>query len=552
MPVLGPRRLKADMSSEILLQKLKAWRKNKANLEGVAQFRVFANKVLENIAELRPSNKEELMAVKGVRDRKFTKYGMDILAIVNGEDSEVEQNKEQDKKDNKPLSVSAYLDLINRQLSKCHARIQGEITSISSSEKAIYFSLKDPQDESVLDCLIWKDIYELCGIEFEIGMEVILEGFPDIYKPFGKLKFKASTAELVGEGALKKAYDQLRKKLEGEGLFLPERKKPIPDLPQHIGLITSETGAVIHDFLTNLGKHGFHITFMDSRVEGQAAVRDLVSAIDYFSDKNIDVLVIIRGGGSLESLQAFNNETLVRKIGSFHKPIICGIGHEKDVPLASLAADLMVSTPTAVTHILNKSWQTAEHALELNTERMFSAFARAVEAKKNLIRRSFDRIQRRFKQIFDRFSKAEAMQKELSIVLKSRIQEIKRNLANYPTKLTSDLKSQIKQARTLIAFSISPTFQKMRYNFAKLRRDITANTLLSTFRNGLLQTSKNIVNVHKFLTTNNPGRLLRLGYSIVRSSGGKIIKKISQIETDQLIDVWVEDGIFESKVTKIK
>ena len=165
----------------------------------------------------------------------------------------------------------------------------------------------------------------------------------------------------MGEGALKKAYDKLKQKLEKEGLFSSEKKKPIPEFPQRIGLITSETGAVIHDFLNNLGKYGYQISFVNSRVEGQIAVQGLLLAITYFSGKEIDVLVIIRGGGSLESLQAFNNEALVRKIADFKIPVICGIGHDKDVSLASLAADKAVSTPTAVTALLNRAWEKAIH-----------------------------------------------------------------------------------------------------------------------------------------------------------------------------------------------
>jgi exodeoxyribonuclease VII large subunit len=186
-------------------------------------------------------------------------------------------------------------------------------------------------------------------------MEVIVEGTPSIYIPNGRFNFGVNTIELVGEGALKMAYDKLKKKLDSEGLFDIERKKLIPELPERIGLITSETGAVIHDFLTNIGKYGFKIKFFNSRVEGQLAIKDLLSAIEYFEDKDIDVLVIIRGGGSLESLQAFNNEVLIRKIADFEKPVICGIGHDKDVPLCALVADLLVSTPTAVTTVLNRS-----------------------------------------------------------------------------------------------------------------------------------------------------------------------------------------------------
>jgi len=192
-------------------------------------------------------------------------------------------------------------------------------------------------------------------LDIELGMEIIVDGMPSIYAPSGRFNFQVNTIELVGEGALKLAYDKLKKKLEDEGLFGIARKKEIPELVQKIGLITSETGAVIHDFLNNIGKYGFQIKFFNSRVEGQLATADLLKGIKYFENQDIDVLVIIRGGGSLESLQAFNNEVLVRRIAEFEKPVICGIGHDKDVPLCALVADLLVSTPTAVTTVLNKS-----------------------------------------------------------------------------------------------------------------------------------------------------------------------------------------------------
>ena len=492
-----------------LLQKLKEWRRDTANLEGIEPFRVFANKVLENIAEVKPVSKDELMAIKGIRDRKFAKYGEEILAIINNSDgdSELFVGSSDDQSD-KPLSVSTYLDFLNRQLNKCHARIQGEISSVDIRERVIYFSLKDSDDESVINCLIWKRDYNLSGIEFEVGMEVILEGIPDIYKPNGRLSFKTSSVELVGEGALKKAYDQLKKKLNAEGLFSEERKREIPDLPQKIGLITSETGAVIHDFLTNLGKYGFHIRFMDSKVEGQAAVRDLISAIDYFSGKDIDVLVIIRGGGSLESLQAFNNEALVRKIADFSKPVICGIGHEKDVPLASLAADRMVSTPTAVAHVLNESWQRAIYRMELNKERVFGFFGDVLSSSREVVNNSFYTIEDNFGLIFKNFSRAEESLKRSFISLRSRILEIGRNLAEYPSVFV--------------------------YNITR----------------ALAQAKQKIVSVERLMLTYNPERQLKLGYSIVRS-GETVVKKVGQLKMGQAVDVMVGDGSFESEVKDI-
>jgi exodeoxyribonuclease VII large subunit len=173
----------------------------------------------------------------------------------------------------------------------------------------------------------------------------------------------------VGEGALKKANEALKEKLTADGVFDPTRKRLLPELPQRIGVITSLKGAVIHDFENNLGKFGFAVNVCDSRVEGQAAVKDLLASVATMRDLHdtlikkdghgLDALVLIRGGGSLESLQAFNNEMLVRAVVDFPVPVIAGIGHDKDVPLAALAADFMASTPTAAAHLLNRSWEDA-------------------------------------------------------------------------------------------------------------------------------------------------------------------------------------------------
>ncbi|MEK7089254.1 MAG: exodeoxyribonuclease VII large subunit [Patescibacteria group bacterium] len=151
----------------------------------------------------------------------------------------------------------------------------------------------------------------------------------------------------------------MKKRLTAEGIFAPERKRAIPMLPRRIGVVTSKEGAVIHDFINNLGKFGYEVMLVDSRVEGQQAVGPLLGAIRALKEKDIEVLVIIRGGGSLESLQAFNNEMLVRELASFPVPVIAGIGHDQDMPLVALMADAMTSTPTAVAHLLNRSWEDA-------------------------------------------------------------------------------------------------------------------------------------------------------------------------------------------------
>lgn len=260
----------------------------------------------------------------------------------------------------KTFTVTEYIESLNFTLKEYKARILGEISEFKvASSGHVYFTIKDENGEGVLNCIMWGRTYSLCGIEFEVGMEVVVSGFPSLYAPRGSFSIICDVVELVGEGALKKAYDALKKKLENEGLFDVSKKRPIPEFVQKIGIITSREGAVIHDFLNNLGKFNFQVFLINSRVEGQEALKDLRDAIRTMRKQDIEILVIMRGGGSLESLQAFNNETLVREIASFPVPVIAGIGHDKDVPLLALAADCMVSTPTAVANLLNRPWEEA-------------------------------------------------------------------------------------------------------------------------------------------------------------------------------------------------
>ncbi|MDD5555194.1 MAG: exodeoxyribonuclease VII large subunit [Candidatus Pacebacteria bacterium] len=269
------------------------------------------------------------------------------------------------------FSVSAYLDILNTLLQACKTKVVGEVSEFKRAQSGhVYFSLKDKKDGSVLNCVIWNSLYNLCGVEMKEGLEVIVSGEPDIYKPRGEIKFKVSSVRLVGEGELKKQYDKLKRKLEH--LFVEEKKRPIPEFPCKVGIITSKQGAVINDFLNNLGGYGFKIKMADSRVEGQEALKDLLSSLKTLKKQKLDVLVVMRGGGSLESFLAFNNEVLVRELARFPVPTIVAIGHDKDVPLLALAADRMVSTPTAAANLLNQSWQKLEWEIKEKEASVFS------------------------------------------------------------------------------------------------------------------------------------------------------------------------------------
>jgi exodeoxyribonuclease VII large subunit len=303
--------------------------------------------------------------------------------------------------EDKVFTIAEYIEVLNVFFKSQSVKIIGEICELKRAASGhVYFTVKDKQNPGSLDAIMWSRNYALCGIALEVGMEVILNGHPNVYPNNGRLSFVADTVELVGEGALKKAYDDLRKKLEAEGVFSIERKRVLPDYVQRTGVITSMKGAVIHDFENNLGKFGFVVNVIDSRVEGAQAARPLLGAIRAMrelvdvqlggkKENGIEALIIIRGGGSLESLQAFNNEALVREVMDFPIPVIAGIGHDQDVPLMALAADYMTSTPTAAAHLLSRSWAEA-YAKVREFSGLLNRFPLEIQKTRNDIDGSWD------------------------------------------------------------------------------------------------------------------------------------------------------------------
>ncbi|TSA44990.1 hypothetical protein D4R51_02675, partial [bacterium] len=234
-----------------LLEKLKKWQADRARRDNVEAYRVLPYLVLEEIARREPQNADELLEIKGIKEKKLARYGKEILAMVNEEGSD-KVVVDLDKQD-KVFEVSEYLDHLNIKLLDAEAKIKGEVSSVENRGSYIFFGIKDREDESLLNCFIWGNDYEISGVELREGMEVVIWGYPNVYKPSGRMSFQTKLIEIVGEGALKKAYEELKRKLEAEGLFAPERKKPIPDFSHRIGLITSHQGAAIGDFTSNLG-----------------------------------------------------------------------------------------------------------------------------------------------------------------------------------------------------------------------------------------------------------------------------------------------------------
>lgn len=490
-----------------LLQKLKDWRMKTARRENVELFRVLANGAIEEIAAKQPQNKAELLEIKGIKEKKYAKYGEEILAMVRGEG---EQFVESFKEENKIFEVGEYLDFLNNRLLEAEARVKGEVTSVDIRGNYIFFSIKDKEGESLINCFVWRNDYAVSGVELEEGMEVVIWGYPNIYKPSGRLSFQTKLIELVGEGLLKKAYEKLKSKLEQEGLFALERKKILPKYIHKIGLITSHQGAAIGDFVSNVGNYGYKIKFYDSRVEGKQAVFELIRGLRWFN-KNIpdlDAIVLVRGGGSLESLQAFNTEVLVREIAGSKIPVLAGIGHEQDITLAALTADLMVSTPTAAALEIRRSWDEAIHEVERGEKYILNYFQNILTEKRNTVLSSERTLSGQLVNIFERFRLAREKLKNNLVKIKMTIDYDRNYLPNISKKLVS---SYIR--------------------------------LFSELKNQLKSLAEKIV-------LHDPERQLKLGYSLV-SFGGKIVRSVKSIQIGDDVDIQMGDGKLKSEVTRI-
>ncbi|HLC69850.1 MAG TPA: exodeoxyribonuclease VII large subunit [Patescibacteria group bacterium] len=243
------------------------------------------------------------------------------------------------------ITVSQFIEQINGIISG-EFIVEGEVSQYKVSQgKWIFFDLKD--EKASISCFA-----TLFGLRtpLEDGMKIRALGFPKIHDKSGRFSLTVQQVELVGEGSLKKAYLLLKEKLTKEGLFALERKREIPKMPSRIGVIASRDSAAWGDFwrILNNRWQGVEIELYHTSVQGESAVGEIVEAFKYFNTeaKEVDVLVMIRGGGSLEDLAAFNSEEVVRAVYGSKTPVVCGVGHERDETLADYAADVRASTPS--------------------------------------------------------------------------------------------------------------------------------------------------------------------------------------------------------------
>lgn len=272
--------------------------------------------------------------------------------------------------------------------------VSGEVSNYyHHSSGHCYFTLKDK--ESSMRAVLFKTYASKIPFQLENGLEVLARGNIDIYHVRGEYQLYIKEMELAGIGALHLAFEQLKKKLEEEGLFASEYKKVIPLLPEKIGIVTSPTGAAVKDILSVLERRfkGISVLISPARVQGEGAAEEIVDALHSIQQEGVDVVILARGGGSLEELWPFNEEKLARAIFTSTVPIISAVGHERDFTIADFVADLRAPTPSAAAEMVVKSRsELEEQVLNMKNRMMQSLQGKLMQARLDLKRLARRRI----------------------------------------------------------------------------------------------------------------------------------------------------------------
>lgn len=403
------------------------------------------------------------------------------------------------------LSVSELTRRIKMMLEDaCPAVwVEGEVSNFAAASSGhCYFTLKD--NGAALSVVMFRNVAGKLGFKLADGLQVLAFGQVSVYEKRGQYQLIATQLMPKGLGALQLAFEQLKQKLAKEGLFDPDRKKPLPTLPRRIGLVTSPTGAAIRDFLNIIGRRfpNLHIIINPVRVQGAGAAEEIAAAVDEFNNLNlVDVIIVTRGGGSLEDLWAFNEEVLARAIARSRIPTISAVGHEIDFTIADFVADLRAPTPSAAAELV-------------------------VRAKEELLALLAQHQQR------------------LDKDLRYRLSEARRRLADcvlrHPAELVRQYQQQVDDLAHRLRQSTVVTLQQRRQHLAAIRL-VTPQTLLQRTRHRLAQAQTR-------LELLSPKATLQRGYSITRMEAGQIVRTVKAVKTGDKLTTLVADGEIRSVV----
>jgi exodeoxyribonuclease VII large subunit len=456
--------------------------------------------------------------------------------------------------------------------------VEGEVSNYHAAQSGhLYFTLKDAHSQ--IRCVCFRDQVRGLRCRPEDGLQITVRGSLGVYSPRGEYQVYVSYIEPVGLGALQLAFEQLKRRLEQEGLFEQERKKPLPLLPRSIGVITSPTGAAIRDIVRVLKRRfaNVHVQLYPVKVQGEGAASEIAAALRYFNrGKFVDVLILARGGGSLEDLWAFNEEGVARAIAVSEIPVITGVGHETDFTIADFVADWRAPTPSAAAEIVVRSRQEFDRHIEAH----FRDLVKEMRYLLSLRRRRLDdvRLDRGFRQfevlLRRRHQQLDEQWAALGSALGRQLALARQRLTQASARVRSfDLSGRasvfgqrIEQGREALRANLERVVTRKQRQFAQahvrfaqldLRARVTrlsrqvdelSANLRARLDRALAAKRRRFEAAALQLEERSPFQLLERGYSIAYNSSGEVLRSTEQVALGDEITVRLARGRLDATV----
>ncbi len=429
--------------------------------------------------------------------------------------------------------VSAVRTHLEREYSD--AWVEGEVSNFRAPESGhLYFTLKDGAAQ--IRVVMFRSAARFLRFRPADGMQIVVRGRVTIYEDRGELQISAEYIEPKGAGSLQVAFEQLKAKLEAEGLFAAERKKAIPTLPARIGLVTSPQAAALRDILNILRRrhHTANLLIFPAQVQGEAAPLEVSSGVRYFNQsRSVEVIIVARGGGSAEDLAAFNHEGLARTVAASEIPVISAVGHETDFTILDFVADLRAPTPSAAAELVIRSRQEVEdHAAALD-ERLTRAI--------------------RYRLLMDRHALTELAQHGAFARMMDLIRQRQQKIDDLTYRLDRAEKRLLEQVRRRWeTVSAAVRHYDLRLVVAGMRRHTEAATaaLAAAMRHQLLQHRVRVERMTTALEALSPLAILDRGYALVFDAKGKLLKDAARVAGGDEIRARLARGQIQATVTR--
>jgi exodeoxyribonuclease VII large subunit len=458
-----------------------------------------------------------------------------------------------------PLTVTQLAEALNEVVAVAFStvRFQGEIGEISRPASGhLYFTIKDAGSQ--LAGVMWRSSVTQLRFQPAPGMEVVCVGQPNVWAKSGRLQLIVRQMHEAGEGALQRKFLELKRKLEGEGLFDPARKRTLPQFPRSIGVVTSASGAVIHDIMARVKERlpSLPVFLCDVRVQGPGAAEEIAAAIRFFNDRHpVDVLIVGRGGGSLEDLWAFNEEVVVRAIFGSRIPVVSAVGHEVDVTLSDLVADLRAPTPTAAAELLVPSRvELLRQLAEL--ERRIADTDRWLQPKHQALDELLGQLTRRVDlDLADARGAVQTISLRLAALepsrlielLAERLQQSQVRIERAAERILSDRRSRLEQVATRIdRLGLFDHVLRNRERITELRSRFARATA-----ERMRRANDRVSQLGEALQALDPKRVLERGYAVVRSAGA-VVRDGRQLASGERIEVQLARDVVMAEVIETR